>query len=116
MKKARLISRIIAAVLAVCIIFSNQGMSLMANAAQNDQELKEEYVKEVKMFYAVDEKDAQRQAEAEGFTISKQNLMEGQLNDLQAYLGYKTTKDKGDAITDMTLLDMKNSHYEEMTY
>lgn len=116
MKKARLISRIIAAVLAVCVIFSNQGMSLMANAAQNDQELKEEYVKEVKMFYAVDEKDAQRQAEAEGFTISKQNLMEGQLNDLQAYLGYKTTKDKGDAITDMTLLDMKNSHYEEMTY
>ncbi|MBP0973283.1 MAG: hypothetical protein J5851_05185, partial [Oscillospiraceae bacterium] len=37
-------------------------------------------------------------------------------NGVQAYLGYKTTKDKDEAITDLTLLDSKNSHFESMTY
>lgn len=31
-------------------------------------------------------------------------------------IGYKTTTDPGDAITDLTLLDMKNTHYEELDY
>ena len=33
-----------------------------------------------------------------------------------AYIGYKTTEDPNDAITDLTLLDMKNTHYEEIDY
>ncbi len=116
MKKTRLISRIIAAVLAVCIVFSNQGMNLLSSAAEKDQELEEQYVKEVKMFYSYSAEAGKEECEAAGFTFCPENLMEDSGSDVQAYLGYKTTKDEGDAITDMTLLDMKNSHYEETTY
>ena len=31
-------------------------------------------------------------------------------------MGYKTTEDPGNAITDLTLLDMKYTHYEEIDY
>ena len=116
MKKTRFISRVIAAILLVCVIFSNNGMSLLSNAAEKDQELKTQYVKEVKMFYADKAEDAQKECEAAGYTFCPENLKEDSNTDVKAYLGYKTTENEGDAITDMTLLDMKTSHFEEETY
>ena len=116
MKKTRLVSRLIAAILLVCVIFTNNGMSILAHAAEKDQELKTQYVKEVKMFYGKTPEQAEKDCEAEGFTFCPEDLKEASNSDLKAYLGYKTTEDEGDAITDLTLLDMKNSHFNEESY
>ena len=60
--------------------------------------------------------DAEKQCKEQDFYIGSDNLLADTQTSLHAYIGYKVTEDAGDAITDMTLLDMKNSHYEEMTY
>lgn len=116
MKSKSIISRIIAAALLICVIFTGHGMSILSSAAEKDQELKTEYVKEVKMFYAETSKEARELCEADGYTFCPENLKEGSKSSIVAHLGYKTTKDEGDAITDLTLLDMKNSHWNEQKY
>ena len=116
MKKIKFLSAIIAAVLIVCIVFSGRGVSYLSAETQQDKELEVQYLSEVKMFYAESAEQAKKYCEAEGYIFSPENLKEESSSDLQAYLGYKTTEDKGDAITDMTLLDMKNSHWSDMTY
>ena len=107
MKKIKLLSAITAAVLIVCIVFSGRGVSYLSAETQKDKELDVQYLKEVKMFYAESAEQAKKYCEAEGYIFCPENLKEASSSDLQAYLGYKTTEDEGDAITDMTLLDMK---------
>ena len=116
MKKIKLLSAITAAVLIVCIVFSGRGVSYLSAETQKDKELDVQYLKEVKMFYAESAEQAKKYCEAEGYIFCPGNLKEASSSDLQAYLGYKTTEDEGDAITDMTLLDMKNSHWTDMSY
>ncbi len=116
MRKNGIISRIIAAVLILCIVFSNNGMTIFSHAAEKDNELDEMYVKEVKVFYGYNKEHARKACEAEGFIFCPEDLKEASSSNARAYLGYKTTKDEGDAITDLTLLDMKDSHFEEMSY
>ena len=116
MRKTRLVSRVIAAFLMICVVFSGHGFTLLASAADKDKELSKQYIKEVKMFYGATEAQAKEYCEAEGFVFCPQDLKESSSSKVKAYLGYKTTEDPGDAVTDITLLDMKNSHYDEMTY
>ena len=116
MKKIKLLPAIIAAALIVCIVFSGRGVIYLSAETQQDAELDVQYLKEVKMFYAESEEQAKKYCEAEGYIFCPENLKEASKSDLQAYLGYKTTKDEGDAITDMTLLDMKSSHWNDMSY
>ena len=116
MKKKSIISRIIAAALLICFLFTGHGMSILSNAAEKDQELKTQYVKDVKLFYGETSEDAKKLCEEEGYTFCPENLKEKSNTDLAAHLGYKTTKNKGNAITDITLLDMKNSHWNEQKY
>ena len=116
MNKMKWLSRIIAAILIVCVIFSGHGLTMLARAAEKDKELDELYIKEVKVFYGYNEEHARKACEAEGFTFCPEDLKQGTASHAKAYLGYKTTKDEGDAITDLTLLDMKDSHFEEMPY
>ena len=100
MKKIKLLSAIIAAVLIVCIVFSGRGVSYLSAETQKDTELETQYLKEVKMFYAESAEQAKKYCEEEGYIFCPENLKEASYSDLQAYLGYKTTKDKGDAVTD----------------
>ena len=116
MRKTKILSRIIAAILILCVVFSGHGLTMLARAAEKDKELDELYVKEVKVFYGYNEEHARKACEAEGFTFCPEDLKQGTASHAKAYLGYKTTKDEGDAITDLTLLDMKDSHFEEMPY
>ena len=116
MKKSGFIPRIIAAVLVVCVILSGAGITRLSYAAEKDKELGTQYVKEVKMFYAGSAEEGRKICEAEGFVFCPENLKEYSNSKVNAYLGYKTTENEGDAITDITLLDMKNSHYSEEKY
>ena len=117
MRKTKWLTRIIAAALAICMIFCTQGMQNVSAEVDQDKELDTLYVSEVKMFYGNNEDEARKFCEDEGYTFCPENLKEEAGEGAPpAYLGYKTTKDPGDAITDMTILDMKSSHYNEMSY
>ncbi|GEM_PF-3257713 len=131
MKKFRHFLAMIALVLAVCIFISSEPIQMVSAAVGTDMKLSKQYLSEVKMFYGKNEEEARKACEKEGFTFSATNLNEGAYANLReedeergeivkysvsAYLGYKTTEDPGDAITDLTLLDMKNTHYEEIDY
>ena len=129
MKKFRHLIAMIAMVLAVSLFVASESCQLVsAIAGQNviDSKL---YLSEVKMFYGRTEAEAKSACEKEGFIFSSTNLNEGATNVIRngdistepvapmgIYMGYKTTEDKGDAITDLTLLDMKQTHFEKMDY
>ena len=116
MKKCKWFSKLTALVLTVCMLAGGPGIRLLKVNADEDNELASQYVSEVKMFYADTEEEARRSCEEEGFYFCANDLKEESKSNIHAWLGYKTTDDEGDAITDLTLLDMKNSHYDEMTY
>ena len=110
----KLTTRIIAFVLVLSTLFYTQTWDLKAMAEQ-DQTLDTLYISEVKLFYAISEATGRAACEAEGFTFCPEDVMTD-ANKAHAYLGYKTTTNPGDAITDLTLLDMKQSYYRDMTY
>ena len=116
MKKMKFFLRSAAVFLTCSLLYTNQPWTeVVAEEVQNES-LAKQYVSAVKMFYGDDEKQARSFCESEGYIFCPQNLKEGSKSYFGAYIGYKTTDDPGNAITDMTLLDMKNSHYEEMSY
>ena len=89
--------------------------------------LAKQYLSEVKMFYGQTEALARADCEKEGYIFCPTNLNEGAPGvfivsgsssrvPVGVYMGYKTTEDAGDAITDITLLDLKNTHFSEMNY
>ena len=116
MRKIRMISRIAAAAITACMLFSNQPWTYAAAEVKQDSELAVQYVSEIKMFYGSSEDEAKKDCVNEGYIFSSTNMNAGANTEIGAYLGYKTTEDPDEAITDITLLDMKNSHYEEMSY
>lgn len=116
MRISKLMSKLTALVIAICILFGNQAFNYISVVADENQRLDSQYVSDVKIFYAVDEDSARAQCEEEGYYFIAKDLKEDSKSKVHVYMGYKTTEDEGDAITDLTLLDMKNSHYEEMTY
>ncbi len=123
MRKRKWFSRLTAMILAVCVAAGCPAFSEYLRADAQADELDTLYLKEVKVFYAESYEQAQKECRAEGFECCEVNLKEGGdfvgeyfEKPMRAYLGYKTTKDPGDAITDMSLLDMKESHYEEKSY
>ena len=116
MRKGSIFHRVIAILLTVCILFCSQGMKVIADGLENDEELSKLYVSGIKMFYAESADIAKEQCEEEGYTFCPQNLMDSGISSVHAYIGYKTSDKEYEAITDLTLLDMKNSHYVEMTY
>ena len=73
MKKRRLVSRLIAAALVICVVFSGHGVSLLAQEKANDKELEQQYVGEVKMFYGHNADHARELCEAEGFIFCPEN-------------------------------------------
>ena len=130
MKKfSRIIIAITAFLLVFAIFVSAEPLQLASAAVGQDVALSKKYLSEVKMFYGRTENDAKADCEKEGFTFCPANLNEGAPNVIRdgdlsedpvapmgIYMGYKTTEDPGDAITDITLLDMKNTHFTEIDY
>lgn len=116
MKKSGFLSRLTALIIMICIFFGNQAVSYVMAVEEENKKLDSQYVSEVKMFYGSSEDQARGVCEGEGYYFIPTDLKEEAGSSIHAYLGYKTTEDAGNAITDLTLLDMKNSHFEEMTY
>ena len=128
MKKFSRFISIIAFLLVVCIFVSAEPCQLACAAAGQDIALSKKYLSEVKMFYGTSESAAKTYCEQEGFIFCPTDLNEGapnviypegssSLNNrIHIHMGYKLTDDPGDAITDLTLLDMKNTHYTELEY
>ena len=124
------ISAIVAIVLVLSLLFTSEAFQIASAAVGENNRLSKQYLKEVKMFYGRSESEAKSACESEGFIFCPSDLNEGSPNvvitdwrtnlepnaPLRAYLGYKTTEDPDYAITDITLLDMKNSPYEDVDY
>ena len=75
------------------------------------------YIKEVRISQAAKAEDAKAWLKNNGYTILDQNLNDGTGKDC-VYLGYKTTTNRDEAITDMAIMDMKGGYsfgeYENM--
>ena len=129
MKKFRRFIAAVAFALAICMFISSEPFQMVSAVTGQDIVASKQYLSEVKMFYGRTQGAAKTACEKEGFVFCPTNLnkgapnviREGDLNSkpvapMGIYMGYKTTEDKGDAITDLTLLDMKNTHYEKVDY
>ena len=85
---------------------------LQAFAAANDVD----YISEIKVFMAKEEKDAKAALQNEGYTLLDCNLNQaaeggwGSKGKKATYLGYKTTKDSAKAITDLAVMNMKGGY------
>ena len=136
------ISAIIAFALVIVMFVTSESFRIVSAAAGEDIRLSKLYLKEVKMFYGDTPEDAKAACEEEGYIFCPTDLNEGApkttirqeerkrnpgtgmyYNEIVAYdrasgvyMGYTTTEDPEDAITDLTLLDMKNTHYTDMDY
>ena len=122
MRKIRIFSQIVAIILIFSMLFSAQPWTVAAAEVKKEAEMATLYLSEVKMFYGRNESQAKSACEKEGFIFSNTNLNKGVPNmdsgasAMGIYLGYKVTEDIGEAITDLTLLDMKHTHFTEMSY
>ena len=119
--RSKTIARIISAFMVACMLFSAQPWTIAIANEKQDAEYAKTYLSEVKMFYGTTEDNARKACEGEGYIFSDTNFNEGAPKSngespMKIYLGYKTTTDPALAITDLTLLDMKNTHFEESNY
>lgn len=129
----RHISTIIAIALVIALFVTSEPFRIVSAAAGEDIRLSKLYLKEVKMFYGITEETARSACENEGYIFCPTNLNEGAPTTVSVgsraimengskdismgiYLGYKTTENPNNAITDLTLLDMKYTHFEEIDY
>lgn len=115
MKKLRRFLEIIAFVLVVSLCISSKSFQIVSSAVGEDIRDSKLYISEVKMFYGRDENDARTLCEKDGYILCPMDLNEGAAG-WNTYIGYKTTEDPKDAITDLTLLDMKYTHYNKIDY
>ncbi len=82
-----------------------------AEAVQNAS-LSEKYLSDVKLFVSKSADGAKADAKAQGYEVYEKNLNnDGDKLSTVVLLGYKTTENKDEAITDLSVLDMKLSGY-----
>ena len=129
-KTTKFLLRAIAFVLTLSMFLSIPMVQPALAEVAQDKTLSKQYLAEIKMFYGRDEKTARASCESEGYIFCPTDLNEGGskiiLKDefqtpeegkpIAMYMGYKTTEDPDEAITDITLLDMKYTHFEQLDY
>ena len=98
----------------LAVLFALQASVQVIGAASNT-----EYISEVKVFMAKEEKDAKSALQSEGYTLLDCNLNQdaeggwGSKGKKATYLGYKTTTDSHEAITDLAVMNMKGGYSTE---
>ena len=125
MKNFRRFITTVAFALVICMFISSEPFQMVSAVTGQDLVASKQYLKEVKMFYGRTKEAAKTACEKEGFVFCPTDLNKGAPNVIREgdyttkpnaamgiYMGYKTTEDKGNAITDITLLDMKHTHFE----
>ena len=122
MRRNKLFSRVFALLLAASMFISGQPWTAAAAQLNQDYEDSKLYMSDIKMFYGQTENDAKKACEDEGYIFCPTNMNEGspsqsdKFGPMGIYMGYKTTEDPDEAITDITLLDMRYTHFDTMTY
>lgn len=129
MKNFRRFITTVAFALVICMFISSEPFQMVSAVTGQDLVASKQYLKEVKMFYGRTKEAAKTACEKEGFVFCPTDLNKGAPNVIREgdyttkpnaamgiYMGYKTTEDKGNAITDITLLDMKHTHFEKVDY
>ncbi|WP_407386035.1 hypothetical protein [Ruminococcus sp.] len=135
MKRFSRFIAMIAFLLTICIFVSSYPCQMVSAVVGQDLQLSKLYLKEVKMFYGESPEEAQEACEKEGFTFCPTDINEGApktvlpteqpgdnngytnpFRSVSVHMGYKTTEDPEEAITDLTLLDMNKTHYTELDY
>ena len=98
----------------LAILFALQASVQVVGAASNT-----EYISEVKVFMAKEEADAKSALQSEGYTLLDCNLNQdaeggvGSKGKKATYLGYKTTTNSAEAITDLAVMNMKGGYSTE---
>ena len=93
------------------ILFALQASVQVVGAASNT-----EYISEVKVFMAKEESDAKSALQSEGYTLLDCNLNQdaeggvGSKGKKATYIGYKTTTESSEAITDLAVMNMKGGY------
>ncbi len=108
------ISASVAVILAIVFLFTNYGSVFGEVQAYGST-----YISEVQVFEGDNLNAAVQSCEKAGFTPVKQNINHSNSGDLKEngiyIVGYKTTDDKSDSITGISLLQMNNG-YQDYTY
>ena len=125
----KLLCKILSVVLVVCLFVTNHAFQPAFAEIGQDMQFSKLYLRDIKMFYGQTEDDARKACESEGYIFCPTDLNEGGPKTLKSdlnsvmpdtpmgmYMGYKTTENPKFAITDITLLDMKYTHFEKMDY
>ena len=95
----------------LAILFEVQASVQVVGAASST-----EYISEVKVFMAKEEKDAKSALQSEGYSLLDCNLNQdaeggwGSKGKKATYLGYKTTTVAAEAITDLAVMNMKGGY------
>ena len=98
----------------LAILFAVTSSVQVVGAASNT-----EYISEVKVFMAKEEADAKSALQSEGYTLLDCNLNQdaeggvGSKGKKATYLGYKTTTNSKEAITDLAVMNMKGGYSTE---
>ncbi|MCF0120039.1 MAG: hypothetical protein HUJ65_00250, partial [Oscillospiraceae bacterium] len=104
----RIIKKAIAVILCMTCIMQFSGQAFAAGLFGKT------YIKEVFLSYGYTPEEAKKYLTDNGYEIVDHNLNEGADSALSkkraVYLGYKTTKDPEEAITDMKLMNMKGNY------
>jgi len=99
----KLFMKLIAVALVVSL-FTVTNLQALADGANDPV-----YISEIKMATCDSLEEAKE--ELEGYIVVESNINEGMTNNAQqVYLGYKTTKDKSKAITDLRMMDMNGGY------
>ena len=125
----KLLCKILSVVLVVCLFVTNHAFQPAFAEIGQDMQFSKLYLRDIKMFYGQTEDEARKACESEGYIFCPTDLNEGGPKTLKSdpnifnpdtpmgmYMGYKTTENPKFAITDITLLDMKYTHFEKMDY
>jgi len=95
--------------IAVALVVSLFAVANLQVFAAETNSTGQKYVSEIKM--ATCNSLAEAKEELKGYTVVESNINEGMSNNAQqVYLGYKTTKDKNKAITDIRMMDMNGGY------
>ena len=116
-------SRSLAAVVGAAVMFNGYGPTLASAAAAP------EYISDIYISYGADDEAAKKWLTDNGYTVIDQNMNENTQGGVSwlswaglssearsVYVGYKTTTNKDEAITDMRTMNMNSSAYSFEDY
>ena len=111
-KTVSYITKIVALVLIVCLVAPGGILHIIWHAAATETVL---YLKELKIYETDSAASARVACQLDGYTFLDVDLNYGTDTEKYVYLGYKTTENRSEAVTKISLLEM-NGGYQIKDY